>query len=230
MKCEYCGRSCLPGEIICSGCSAPIENPIPIAETKQTQGSKIEVSVGGVNIKIDGPTSTTTGGANPSLAPLGNETQRQRKQREQREQEVLRKSPAMEIPDHFKCVRSIYAGFFSRMIAFWIDFIVIVILWGIIGEPIESIFSRDILGLAMSSYFIGLEVFAKGATLGKRAMKIRVVNAKGENITLLQGIIRFFTKFLSLIFFCIGFIIIVFSKRKQGLHDSIADTYVIKEG
>ncbi len=261
MKCEYCGRTCLPGEVTCGGCGAPIENPIPVPEIRQTQGSNIEVNVGGINIKINGPTSTTMGGTvggitstttvdsmpnsvtndikntavNPIL-PVGYETRRQRKQREvaeryrlQREQEELRKSQAMEASQDLKYVRGIFAGFFSRTIAFGIDFIVLAILWGIIGEPIEKIFNRDVLALMMSIYFVGLEVFAKGATLGKRAMKIRVVNAKGESITLLQGILRCFSKLLSLAFFFIGFIMIGLSAQKQGLHDCIANTYVIKD-
>lgn len=261
MKCEYCGRTCLPGEVTCGGCGAPIENPIPVPEIRQTQGSNIEVNVGGINIKINGPTSTTMGGTvggitstttvdsmpnsvtndikntavNPIL-PVGYETRRQRKQREvaeryrlQREQEELRKNQAMGKQQDLKYVRGVFAGVFSRGIAIWIDMWIVSTLLAIIIGVTDKIYAQEIVMLIVITYFMGFEVFNKGTTIGKRAMKIRVVNANGEKITLLQALIRFVSKFLSMGFVFIGFIMIGLSAQKQGLHDCIANTYVIKD-
>jgi len=71
--------------------------------------------------------------------------------------------------------------------------------------------------------------FIKSATPGKMLTKLKIVDAKtGEKPTPVQFIIRYVSYFLSSIFL-LGFIWIAFDKRKQGWHDKIAGTVVIRK-
>src|SRR5258706_13439624 len=69
----------------------------------------------------------------------------------------------------------------------------------------------------------------RGATPGKMAVKARIVTAEGlERPSTGQLIGRFFAYFVSTIPVCLGFLWIAFDKRKQGWHDKIAGTVVIR--
>lgn len=63
-------------------------------------------------------------------------------------------------------------------------------------------------------------------TLGKRILRLKVVDARGNRIGFGRATGRFFAKILSSMVFCIGFIMIGFTERKRGLHDMIAGTQV----
>lgn len=65
-------------------------------------------------------------------------------------------------------------------------------------------------------------------TLGKRMLGIKIVNEFGERISFGQAVGRFLMySFISPIFY-IGFIMIAFTERKQGLHDLVAKTYCVE--
>jgi uncharacterized RDD family membrane protein YckC len=74
-------------------------------------------------------------------------------------------------------------------------------------------------------YFTLFEASAWQATPGKRLLKIKVTNLISERISLGKSAIRFFSKILSTQLL-IGYLMIFFTKRKQGLHDLIAKTIV----
>ncbi len=78
--------------------------------------------------------------------------------------------------------------------------------------------------LSMMGYFVFMwRRFA--TTVGKYLLRIKIVDVDTyNNITIWQGIIRFL--FLPTII--IGMLFIVFSEKKQGLHDKVAGTLVIK--
>jgi len=68
------------------------------------------------------------------------------------------------------------------------------------------------------------------ATLGKRAVGLRVLKADGTRLGFGRATGRHFAKALvtPLIPFAIGYIMAGFTDRKRALHDMIADTVVIK--
>ncbi len=76
-------------------------------------------------------------------------------------------------------------------------------------------------------YHARMESSPGQATLGKRWLKMRVVDTEGGRLSFGRATKRFFSKILSAIAFGAGFIMIAFSDRKQGLHDRIADTLVV---
>lgn len=66
------------------------------------------------------------------------------------------------------------------------------------------------------------------ATLGKRALHLKVVDLDGHRISFARASGRFFAQYLSAFTFCIGYMMAGWTKRKRSLHDMIAKTYVIK--
>lgn len=67
------------------------------------------------------------------------------------------------------------------------------------------------------------------ATPGKMAIAARVVDARtGGNPTLNQLVIRALGYFLSTLVFGLGFVWVAFDLRKQGWHDKLANTVVIR--
>ena len=67
------------------------------------------------------------------------------------------------------------------------------------------------------------------ATPGKMLLSMRVVDARtGQPLTVPQSIVRYLGYFVSIIPLCLGLIWVAFDSRKQGWHDKIAGTVVIR--
>jgi uncharacterized RDD family membrane protein YckC len=64
------------------------------------------------------------------------------------------------------------------------------------------------------------------ATLGKMIFGMKVTDLYGNRISFARATGRHFAKILSGMILCIGFIMVAFTERKQGLHDMIAGTLV----
>jgi hypothetical protein len=77
-------------------------------------------------------------------------------------------------------------------------------------------------------YFIFFWVSQNGQTLGKRAMAIRIVKENGQPIDLAAAILRYIGYIISSVALFLGFIWVAFDSKKQGWHDKIANTYVVK--
>ena len=82
--------------------------------------------------------------------------------------------------------------------------------------------------LLQAGYFTVLESSPWQATLGKRACGLRVTGLDGGRISLARAIGRFAAKFLSALILCIGFLMVAWTRRKQGLHDILAETLVVR--
>lgn len=104
-----------------------------------------------------------------------------------------------------------YAGFTKRLLAFFIDVILLsFISWG--GANI--------------TYFIGMWAW-RGQTLGQMVFNMKVVKTDGAKIDLRVAVIRYLGYLLCGLTLGLGYLLIAFDKRKQGLHDKLAETYVI---
>lgn len=77
-------------------------------------------------------------------------------------------------------------------------------------------------------YFALLESSSMQGTLGKKALGMIVTDLDGNRIGFGRATGRYFAKFLSAIILLIGFVMVAFTQRKQGLHDIIASTLVYK--
>jgi uncharacterized RDD family membrane protein YckC len=77
-------------------------------------------------------------------------------------------------------------------------------------------------------YFALQESSAAQATLGKRALGIKVIGGNGERISFLNATGRHFGKIVSSIILFIGYLMVLWDSRRQGLHDKMANTFVVK--
>ena len=61
------------------------------------------------------------------------------------------------------------------------------------------------------------------------ALRVKVIRTDGSHVTYGRAALREVPgKFISSILLCVGYLMVAFDSQKQGLHDKIADTYVIK--
>ena len=123
------------------------------------------------------------------------------------------------------------AGFWIRTFAYIIDGIGV----GIVSSAISSIVIRDstassglnlLLGLAYFAYFWSAQ--GGGQTLGMRVFNLKVIRTDGSALTITQALIRYIGLFISFVCLFIGVIWVAFDADKQGWHDKIAGTYVIR--
>jgi uncharacterized RDD family membrane protein YckC len=146
-----------------------------------------------------------------------------------------------------------HAGFWLRFVAYLIDAaivflgqVAILIVFGIGGVALDAAINSSnssATGIASSVstlvayaviiagqwlYFSLQESSARQATLGKRAVGIKVVDLEGRRVSFGRATARYFSKILSGLICEIGFIMVGFTERKQGLHDMIASTLVVR--
>jgi len=146
-----------------------------------------------------------------------------------------------------------YGGFWIRFVAFVIDWIVLAlitwpiraILFAIMHVPhydwgpyygghfaplfaaISAVFGANIV---INWLYEALMTSSSWqATLGKKALNLRVTDEAGNRISFARATGRHFAKYLSFATFFIGFFMIAFTERNRGLHDILAGTLVRKD-
>jgi uncharacterized RDD family membrane protein YckC len=137
-----------------------------------------------------------------------------------------------------------YAGFWIRFWAVVVDSLILSIFGVLLGiivfllEP-DANFSEGITSFYYSINFIISALipwlygalFESGswqATPGKRLMGIYVTNLEGQKISFARASGRHFSKILSGLIILIGYIMVGLTDKKQGLHDKVADTLVLR--
>ena len=145
----------------------------------------------------------------------------------------------------------IYGGFWIRVVAYLIDAIILGVAGAVLGmivgvgggfaSTLDAANSEDVMaGTQLASigisvvlgwlYYAIMESSGNQATLGKMALGLVVTDMSGNRISFARATGRHFAKFLSSITLLIGYIMIGFTERKQGLHDMVAGTLVTKKG
>lgn len=136
-----------------------------------------------------------------------------------------------------------YAGFWIRVAAALIDTLLIVAVtlplllaifgWdylhganlGSLGALIEFLISWVAPAIAVVVFWT-----YKQATPGKLAVSAKIVDARtGGPLSVGQSIGRYLAYFVSTLPLCLGLIWVAFDKKKQGWHDKLAGTVVIRE-
>jgi uncharacterized RDD family membrane protein YckC len=141
-----------------------------------------------------------------------------------------------------------YAGFWIRVLAYLIDCLVMMavscplgILLGVgvvaIGADQNSDSSivtngaSNVLSILLGwLYFSLLESSSWQGTVGKKVLGLRVTDLNGNRISFGRATGRYFGMFLSSMICFIGLIMVAFTEKKQGLHDMIAGTLVLRGG
>ena len=134
-----------------------------------------------------------------------------------------------------------YAGFWTRFFATIIDTVIIIM----ITLPLTMMVYGDEL-LTKTSFLMGpadvvinyvlpfiaviLFWYFKSATPGKMLLKITIVDAEdGGKMSVIQSVWRYFAYIPAMLPLCLGFIWVAWDTKKQGWHDKLAKTLVLKK-
>jgi uncharacterized RDD family membrane protein YckC len=139
---------------------------------------------------------------------------------------------------------TVYAGFWARFAAVVLDSMVVGLLGTLIGFVLGL--AGALLGLGDGGttwlggvagaligwlYFALTESSQHRASPGKRALRLQVVTADGEQrISFPRATGRWAARYLSLLLLFIGYLMQPFTARKQALHDMLAGTVVVATG
>ena len=109
------------------------------------------------------------------------------------------------------------AGFWERFAARLIDVIIIFI-------------PNAIIPLIPSWLYWALQQSGNAqATVGQKALNIKVIDVNGGKISFGQATGRFFGNILNMLTFFIGYFMYFFTEKNQCLHDLISGCLVVKE-
>jgi uncharacterized RDD family membrane protein YckC len=131
-----------------------------------------------------------------------------------------------------------YAGFWRRVAAVIIDGLILSVVTvpltlavgagDTYAEAARSASASSVSTVVTWLYYAFMESSARQATLGKMALGIIVTDLEGRRIGFGKATGRHFAKILSALILGIGFLMVAFTQRKQGLHDILAGTLVIR--
>ena len=133
-----------------------------------------------------------------------------------------------------------YVGFWARTGAALIDTVILLVLmlpalisiygWEylesetLLHGPADFVISWVLPAIAVVIFWI-----KKQATPGKMIIAARIADAQtGADMSTRQAVIRYLAYFVSIIPLCLGLIWVAFDPRKQGWHDKIAGTVVVR--
>jgi uncharacterized RDD family membrane protein YckC len=137
------------------------------------------------------------------------------------------------------------AGFWVRFVAYLLDSLIlgavqfgISLVLGFAGGAMSGFDSDESIAMGILTWLCGIVIgftYAvfftgyNGQTPGKMAMRIQVIRTDGTPMSYGRAFLREVVgKFASALILGIGYLMVGFDRNKQGLHDKIADTYVIK--
>lgn len=112
------------------------------------------------------------------------------------------------------------AGFWERMGAGLLDMILVGILGGLTHFP-------PLAFLAAVAYFTGMLTW-KGTTVGGIVLGLKVVRADGQPVSIAVALVRALAAVFSIVVLFLGFLWIAWDNEKQGWHDKIAGTVVLR--
>lgn len=114
-----------------------------------------------------------------------------------------------------------YASFLRRFVALIIDGIILSLASSPLGH-------KSFFYLIISAAYFTWMVGNYGATIGKMVMGMKIVKEDGSKVSYSDALLRELASFLSAAIFLLGYISVIWDKNKQGWHDKIAKTIVIK--
>jgi uncharacterized RDD family membrane protein YckC len=133
-----------------------------------------------------------------------------------------------------------YAGFWVRFLAILLDVVVLAVITGALASlwgPTVTFTGTSVVvngGASELGTLIGLVYFIgfwawRGQTPGMMPFNMQVVGvADGKKIDVVRGLLRYVGIIISIVPLFLGLIWAAFDARKQGWHDKIAGTVVIR--
>ena len=118
------------------------------------------------------------------------------------------------------------AGFWVRVVATIIDWVIL----AVIGFVLQNILGglSGIVSFVVNVAYLVYFWSTTGQTIGHKVMGLRVVRTDGSSLDMSRAVIRYVGMIVAAIPLGLGFIWVALDDRKQGWHDKIADTSVIK--
>jgi uncharacterized RDD family membrane protein YckC len=129
-----------------------------------------------------------------------------------------------------------FAGRWRRLAGWAIELVVVSLLLAS-GLVVGALFTgeqRSFLGFvvgftALWLYFAGLESSPRQTTISGRWLGTRVTGLEGQRLTFGRASARHFSMYLSAVTpFGIGYLMALWTKRRQALHDWLTSTVVVK--
>jgi uncharacterized RDD family membrane protein YckC len=136
------------------------------------------------------------------------------------------------------------AGFLLRAVAFMIDIGLLWLVAWLVTIPLDVPFISAtpadlaagnvlltlfaVMVFAAWLYFAGMESSGLQATLGKASMGIYVTDLRGMRASFPRTTIRHWARIVSTLIVFIGYLMAMFTPRRQALHDMLAGCLVLK--
>lgn len=138
--------------------------------------------------------------------------------------------------------RAAYGGFWIRFAANAVDFVVLLIPTLLVSflyrsttpannEVEELGLKLGDMGLNILIWWVYTAVLLSSswqATVGKKVCGLRVVGYDGKRVSFGRATGRYFATFLWALTLGVGVFMIAWTRRKQGIHDFVANTLVVK--
>lgn len=131
------------------------------------------------------------------------------------------------------------ATLLDRILAFFVDLLIIILINILFTVVIKVLLSLEGsfefvlsfgIGLVIMFYSLISETFGKGASIGKRALKIKVIKLDGKEPRIGDYFIRWIFRFIDIVisFGTLAVFTILSGKNNQRIGDLIANTTLIK--
>ena len=88
--------------------------------------------------------------------------------------------------------------------------------------------ARTLLSVLLVLSYFTVFVGWRGQTPGKMLCRLRIVRVEGHEVGYGRALVRWIGQILSTLLLGIGFLMIGFFPKKQGLHDKLAGTHVVR--
>ncbi|MHA0855693.1 RDD family protein [Paenibacillus sp. CMAA1364] len=118
---------------------------------------------------------------------------------------------------------SLYVGFWSRVFAFFLDSLILSIFFYLFHT---HLLIEILIGVFYYTYWPSTHM---QGTFGKVAIGAKIVDVNGNRLTYVHSCGRFLAQLLSGSLFLIGYFMVAFHAKKRGMHDMMADTYVVNK-
>lgn len=209
IKCQKCGAENADTALFCQQCGAPMGFRAPTARQPM-----VETQAGKTSSESPSPSPS------PYAAPRAANT-------------------AREVP-----TADVFGGFWRRFAAAIIDGIILnvafyAVIIAVVGvasaAASEEVAGALAIGVYLLSfvanwlYFALMEASGARATVGKMALGIVVTDEAGERIGFGKATGRYFGKIISSFILGIGFLMAAWTRKRQGLHDMMAGTLVVRK-
>jgi uncharacterized RDD family membrane protein YckC len=145
-------------------------------------------------------------------------------------------------PEQLEELFPVYAGFWPRLAAFLVDTVLLALAGAALGALLGVVMSlsgvpqewielyANLLGTLLGLlYYILMESSRRQGTVGKILLGIKVVDYAGGRISVARATARYFARIPSALLLMMGYLMMLWTRRRQTLHDLLCATLVVNE-